>query len=123
MVPDDSSFATVMHQPVSPAPQHSSTRLSQGIHRPRVYIDSTFCYSMLTTTGEPSHLIEALDDGNWKVTMDAEFDAVVRNKTWHLVPSQKGTNVISCKWVYKIKRKSNRSLDCYKAWLVVKGFK
>jgi hypothetical protein len=55
--------------------------------------------------------------------MDHEFDALVKNKTWHLVPSQKGTNVIDCKWVYKIKRKVDGNLDCYKARLVAKGFK
>src|SRR5699024_10778952 len=45
------------------------------------------------------------------------------NKTWHLVPPRKGTNIIDCKWVYKIKRKADGSLDRYKARLVAKGFK
>jgi hypothetical protein len=54
--------------------------------------------------------------------MEAEFGALIKNKTWHLVP-QKGSNVIGCKWVYKIKSKSNSSLDRYKARLVAKGFK
>jgi hypothetical protein len=55
--------------------------------------------------------------------MDHEFDALVKNKTWHLVPSQKGTNVIDCNWVYRIKRKVDGSLDRYKARLVAKCFK
>ena len=32
-------------------------------------------------------------------------------------------NVIDCKWIYKIKRKSDGSIDRYKARLVAKGFK
>ena len=55
--------------------------------------------------------------------MDVEFDALIRNKTWHLVPPQKGKNVIDCKWVYKIKRRSDGKIDRYKARLVAKGFK
>jgi histone deacetylase 1/2 len=54
--------------------------------------------------------------------METEYDALLKNKTWHLVPPQKGRNIIGCKWVYKIKRKSDGSLDRYKARLVAKGF-
>lgn len=35
----------------------------------------------------------------------------------------KGRNIVGCKWVYKIKRKQDGSLDRYKARLVAKGFK
>lgn len=55
--------------------------------------------------------------------MELEHDALMKNKTWHLVPPQKGRNIIGCKWVYKIKRKSDGSLDKYKARLILKGFK
>jgi hypothetical protein len=27
------------------------------------------------------------------------------NKTWHLVPYKKGSNLIDSKWVYRIKKK------------------
>lgn len=55
--------------------------------------------------------------------MDAEYMALVENKTWHLVPPKKGRNIIDYKWVYKVKRKADGSLDRYKARLVAKGFK
>jgi hypothetical protein len=55
--------------------------------------------------------------------MDLEYSALMKNRTWHLVPPQKGRNVIDCKWLYKIKRKVDGSLDRYKARLVAKGFK
>jgi hypothetical protein len=37
--------------------------------------------------------------------------------------TSKGKNMIDCKWVYKVKRKVDGSLDRYKARLVAKGFK
>jgi hypothetical protein len=55
--------------------------------------------------------------------MQSEFDALLRNKTWRLIPPNKGKNIIDCKWVFKIKRKSDGSIDRYKARLVAKGFK
>jgi hypothetical protein len=78
---------------------------------------------MLTTTGEPSSLDDTLNDTNWKQATDAEFSALKKNSTWHLIPPQKGMNIIDSKWVYKIKRRADGSLDHYKVRLVAKGFK
>jgi hypothetical protein len=58
-----------------------------------------------------------------KNAMDVEYSALMKNKTWHLVPPRRGTNIIDCKWVYKIKGRADGSLDRYKARLVAKGFK
>jgi hypothetical protein len=55
--------------------------------------------------------------------MDLEYGALIKNKSWHLVPPMKGRNVVGCKWIYKIERKQDGSLDRYKARLVAKGFK
>jgi hypothetical protein len=55
--------------------------------------------------------------------MNCEHQALMRNKTWRLVPTPNGKNVISCKWVYKIKRRSDGTIDRHKARLVAKGFK
>lgn len=45
----------------------------------------------------------------------------IKHGTWY--HPKKGRNVIDCKWVYKIKKKSDGSIDRYKARLVAKGFK
>jgi hypothetical protein len=54
--------------------------------------------------------------------MTKEFDALIQQGTWELVPKPQATNLIGCKWVYRIKRKSNGDIDRYKARLVAKGF-
>jgi hypothetical protein len=116
----------VSAEPEPTSSTRPATRAQHGIHRPKVYTDGTVRYDkhiLLTTSGEPTSIDEALDDKNWKKTMDLEFDALVKNKIWHLVPPMKGINVVGCKWVYIIKRKQNGSLDRYKARLVAKGFK
>jgi hypothetical protein len=55
--------------------------------------------------------------------MNFEYQTLLKNKTWHLVSSHQATNVINCKWVYKIKRKQDGSVETYKTRLVAKGFK
>jgi len=99
------------------------TRLQSGIRKDKVYTDGTIRYSLFSSTGEPHAVEEAINDPQWKEAMQTEYDALIKNKTWHLIPPQKGINVIGSKWVYKIKRKADGSLDRYKARLVAKGFK
>jgi histone deacetylase 1/2 len=78
---------------------------------------------MFTASGEPHTVEEALDSKHWKKAMDKEHNALMRNKTRRLVPPKRGSNIIDCKWVWKIKYKANGSLDKYKGRLVAKGFK
>jgi len=50
------------------------------------------------------------------------MDSMARNKVWELLnlPSQRKS--IENKWVFKIKRGENGSIDKYKARLMAKGF-
>jgi histone deacetylase 1/2 len=81
-------------------------------------------YANLTTSGEPKNLDDAFKNKNWKMAMDEEYKALMENNTWHLVsPQHASKNVIECKWVHKIKRKADGSIDRYKARLVAKGFR
>jgi hypothetical protein len=43
-----------------------------------------------TSSEEPSSISEALANSNWVSAMDAEHQALMRNKTWHLIPVPKG---------------------------------
>ena len=54
--------------------------------------------------------------------MSEEFDAHVRNGTWELAPLNSVQNIVGCKWIFRIKRIPDGSMDRYKAWLVAKGF-
>jgi hypothetical protein len=120
-VPDFSP--SVSSVPLPAVPVRPSTRLQYGIRKPKVYTDGTIRYGLLTSSGEPNHLDEALGDSRWKSTMDQEYNALLKNNTWHLVQRKQGMNVIDCKGVYKIKKRANGSIDRYKSRLVVKGFK
>ena len=72
-----------------PSPPKLRTRLQKGIKQPKIYKDRTVRYGMFSSTGEPRTLSEALDDKNWRSAMQEEYDALMTNKTWHLVPPSK----------------------------------
>ena len=54
--------------------------------------------------------------------MKEEIDALMKNETLDLVPKLKDAKPVSCKWVYRLKRKADGSIDRYKARLVARGF-
>ena len=70
---------------------------------------------------EPTCVSAALKDPNWRQAMSLEFDDLIQNGTWDLVPPSHH-RPIACKWVFCIKRNPYGSINKYKARLVAKGF-
>ncbi|OIT21145.1 retrovirus-related pol polyprotein from transposon tnt 1-94, partial [Nicotiana attenuata] len=58
----------------------------------------------------------------WQRAMKRKFDALLNNQTWELVRHDPQKNIVSCKWLYRLKRKVDGTIDRYKARLVAKGF-
>ena len=54
--------------------------------------------------------------------MNSEFDALLCNQTWKLVPPSCHLNIIGCRWIFKIKKKADGSIERYKARLVANGY-
>ena len=73
-------------------------------------------------TSEPTTVSQALKDSNWRTAMSDEYNALVRNGTWELVSPSLATNLVGCKWIFRIKRHPDGSVDRFKARLVAKGF-
>ena len=71
---------------------------------------------------EPTTLTQTLKDHKWRRAMSEKFDALVKNGTWALVPSDSSQNLAGCKWIFRTKHKFDGSIDGFKARLVAKGF-
>ena len=91
------------------------TRSKVGIFKPKIY-------TILLTHKEPDTVQEALNYSKWLQAMNEEYDALIKNNTWTLVPKQAYQHVVGSKWVYRIKYNIDGSVAKYKAILVAKGF-
>uniref|UniRef100_A0A2N9ENJ2 Reverse transcriptase Ty1/copia-type domain-containing protein n=1 Tax=Fagus sylvatica TaxID=28930 RepID=A0A2N9ENJ2_FAGSY len=54
--------------------------------------------------------------------MTNELDTLHKTHTWDMIALPPRKFAVGCKWVYKIKTRTDGSVECYKARLVVKGF-
>jgi hypothetical protein len=88
----------------------------------RYPIPQSFHVSLGDTESEPTSYTHAAKSEKWRAAMAEEFNALLRNGTWTLVTPTASMNLVGSKWVFKIKRKSDGTVDRYKARLVAKGF-
>ncbi|GKB36882.1 ribonuclease H-like domain-containing protein [Tanacetum coccineum] len=68
-----------------------------------------------------SSLPKTYRDSNWQNAMRDEYDALIKNSTWNLVPRPPDTNVIRCMWHFRHKYLADGTLSRYKARLVANG--
>ncbi|KAL6316772.1 hypothetical protein AAG906_021072 [Vitis piasezkii] len=88
----------------TPIPSHlMTTRSKSGICKKKTYLTSLMA--------EPRTVKQALQDPNWKLAMEQEYQALLKNQTWSLVPPPSNAKIIGCKWVFKLKHKPDGSID------------
>lgn len=93
------------------------TRSKSGISKPKVYSSN-----VSDPIPEPDCVSQALVIPEWKAAMEDEYNALLRNNTWVLVPQTPDMNLITTKWLFRVKYTKDGRVDRYKARLVAKGF-
>lgn len=119
--PVSTELTSPMHTPqqIHQEPTRTmATRSMHGIHKPKTQFNLT---TSITPSPLPHNPKAALSDPNWKAAMLDEFDALIKNKTWELVPRPQNVNVIRSMWIFRHKKKSDGSFERYKARLVGDG--
>ncbi|KAJ0576790.1 putative RNA-directed DNA polymerase [Helianthus annuus] len=79
------------------------------------------CQFALTLV-EPVSFQEAIKSSDWQKAMESELQAIVKNKTWKLVPLPPNKSAVGVKWVFKLKHGEDQKGIKYKARLVAKGY-
>jgi hypothetical protein len=98
-----------------------TTRSRTGTLRPKSLPDFQL-YQATFSEVEPVSYCKAALDPRWQAAMQLEYDALISNGTWTLCPRPPHQNVIRNKWVYRIKKRADGSVERFKARVVAKGF-
>ena len=57
----------------------------------------------------------------WVDAMVKEYQSIIKNDVWEIVPKPKDKSVLSSKWIFKTKHSTDGSIEKYKERFVVKG--
>jgi hypothetical protein len=71
---------------------------------------------------EPQTFAQAVDHQVWREAMVEEYDSIVRNDVWDVVPRPVGKSVVTSRWLYKTKIVADGSVEKHKARFVARGF-
>ena len=105
---------------VPPPPQNTrsmTTRSMNGIIKPR----TPLCLHTDNISPIPFSHVQAAKDPYWNNAMKDEHHALIKRRTWDLVPRPPATNIIRSMWLFRHKFDADGKLSRYKARLVANG--
>ncbi|GJV08481.1 ribonuclease H-like domain-containing protein, partial [Tanacetum coccineum] len=102
----------------NPASTHSMvTRYRVGTNRPT----QRYTLSVSTISPIPKSYNHAFQDPHWYRAMLDEYNALIKNNTWILVPRPSDANIVRSLWLFRHKYNADGTLNRYKARLVANG--
>ncbi|GKA37660.1 ribonuclease H-like domain-containing protein [Tanacetum coccineum] len=92
-------------------------RFRVGSNKPTQHLN----FHVSSVSPVPKTYRDAFLDSNWQNAMQDEYNALIKNSTWTLVPRPPDANVVRCLWLFQHKFLADRTLSRYKARLVANG--
>jgi hypothetical protein len=71
---------------------------------------------------ETTYFEEAIQMKEWVDAMTEEYQSIIKNDVWEIVSRPKSKDVVSSKWLFKIKHAADGSIEKYKARFFAQGF-
>ena len=59
----------------------------------------------------PTCFEAAVQKREWVEAMTEEYQSIMKNDVWEVIPKPEGKSVVYSKWIYKIKHKADRSIE------------
>ena len=101
------------------SPLRRSARLNQNTN----YEFSAEVEEILKCNAElPQNTTEALKNENWRDAMQQEYNSLIKNQVWELVPLPENVKAFGSKWNFANKYDSDGNVTKHKARFVAKGY-
>lgn len=71
---------------------------------------------------KPPTFEEGMKEQIWKDVMAKEYESIMKNDVWDVMPRPKGKLVVTSKWLFKNKHGVDGSIEKYKERFVARGF-
>jgi hypothetical protein len=76
----------------------------------------------LVQSSDPQSYGDVAGNPFWESAMQEEYNSLLKNQSWDLVPLPYGRKLVRCRWVYRTKSAMDGPIRKYKVRLVAKGF-
>ncbi|KAI9165390.1 hypothetical protein LWI28_013230 [Acer negundo] len=111
--PTFQSLSTINYLFFETQPRPRSTSSLQPLNRYQP-VHRSFV-AQISAISEPRSYSEVVASPKWRDAMHSKLQALQANGTWSLTPLPAGKTPIGCRWVYKIKHRSDGSIERCKA--------
>lgn len=64
-------------------------------------------HAYMIQSSDPQTYPKATGNPLWEATMDEEYNSLIENHTWDLVPLPPDRKLVRCKWVYRTKKSAD----------------
>ncbi|GKB78345.1 zinc finger, CCHC-type containing protein [Tanacetum coccineum] len=91
--------------------------------RDQVGSQYSYCFSIEEDPRTYNEAMQSRDAAFWKEAIDDEIGSIMKNNTWVLSDLPPGCKPLGCKWIFKRKIKVDRTIEKFKARLVIQGFR
>ena len=78
--------------------------------------------ALVAQVEEPSIFQESVQHQVWVDAMVEEYNSIMNNDVWEVLPRPKDRSGVGSKWIYKIKYVADGSIEKYKARFVAVGY-
>nr|GEV66513.1 ribonuclease H-like domain-containing protein [Tanacetum cinerariifolium] len=119
-VSDQHAPVIIQNPPVNPNPNSVHpmvTCFRVGTNRPTKRLN----IHVSSISPLPKSYRDAFNDPNWQNAILDEYTALVKNKTWTLVPRPPNTDIVRCMWLFHHKYLADGMLSFYKVCLMENG--